>query len=98
MYTFIAVNMRLEYFPVVDTGFPRSPGVSQHKARLDLFRNDRHCLAMNAVCIKANRAHPSVERRVIILASRGYRDDLRLDVLRDHPHLLKRQVAIREAG
>ena len=85
----VAIDVGLENFPIVDTGLARRAGVGQNKARLDFFRGDRDRLAMNAVRIEMDRARPSIKRGIVILAAGRDLDDLRLDVLGNHPHLLQ---------
>ena len=53
---------------------------------------------MNAVGVEVNGADSAVERGIVILATGGNLDDLRFDVLRDHAHLLEREVPVGEAG
>src|SRR3954452_13681012 len=44
------------------------------------------------------RVHAAVKCRVVVLASGGYADELRLYVLRDHAYLFERKLASGEAG
>ncbi len=53
---------------------------------------------MNAIGIEMNCAYSAIESRVVVLATRGDRDDLGLDVLCDHPHLFQGEIAVGEAG
>src|SRR5580700_8792999 len=92
----IAIDVSLEDLPIVNPRLSGSSGVGQHEARLDLFRHDRYGFAMDAICIEMNCAHSAIEGRVVVLATGGNRDDLRLDVLRNHPHLFEAEIALGE--
>ena len=85
---FVTVDVGLEYFPIVDAGLPRRAGVGKYEARLDLFRRDRGRFAVNAVGVEVDGAHPAVESRIVVLAASGDLNDLRLNILGDHTHLL----------
>src|SRR6266567_977459 len=72
----VAVNVRFEDFPIIDSRFSRHAGISQHETRLNFFRQNRHGLAMNAVRIEPDSADSSVQRGVVVLAASGYFDNL----------------------
>ena len=98
MHVFVAVDMRFKNFPIVYARLPGRTRVGQHEARFDFLRNDGNSFAVNAVGVKVNGADSAVERGIVILATGGNLDDLRFDVLRDHAHLLEREVPVGEAG
>src|SRR5690349_10142637 len=93
----LAIDMRLEDFPIVDPRLARRAGVSQHKSRFNLLGQDRNGFAVNSVGIEMDRAHAAVERGIVILTSSRHLNDLRFDVLRDYTHLLERQMAAGKA-
>ena len=98
MHVFVAVDMRFKNFPIVYARLPGRTRVRKHEAGLDFLRNDGNSFAVNAVGVKVNGADSAVERGIVILATGGNLDDLRFDVLRDHAHLLEREVPVGEAG
>src|SRR3954468_9263962 len=53
---------------------------------------------MNAVSLEMNGTHAAIERRVIVLASGGDANELRLNVLSDHADLFQRELPPGEAG
>ena len=94
----VSVDVRLEDFPIVDAGLPRRACVSQNKAGFEFLRSDCHRFAVDAVGIEMNRAGSSIERGIVILATGRHLDDLGLDVLGNHAHLLEREIAPGKAG
>ena len=65
----LAIDVRFEDFPVVDSGLAWRSCVHQNKARFDVFGRYGNRLPVNAVYIEMNRVHATVKRGVIILTS-----------------------------
>src|SRR5580704_267034 len=68
----IPVDMRFEYFPIVDPRFSGSTRVGKHEPGFDLFRHHRNSFTVDAVGIKMDCAHPAIQSRIIILATCGH--------------------------
>src|SRR6202521_214427 len=81
-YVPIPIDMRFEHLPIVDARLPGCSRVCKPETGLDLLRHNRDGFPVNAVGIEMNCTHSPIEGRVIVLAPRGYRNDLRLHVLR----------------
>ena len=84
----VAIDVRFEYFPIVDARLARRSGIDQHEAPVQLFRRDADRGMVNAIGIKMNGAHAAIQSGIVILASGGNLDELGFNVLRDHANLL----------
>src|SRR5205807_1579654 len=87
-YVAVAIDVRLEHFPIVDAGFAWRPRIGEHEPGFNLLWGNRDSLAVNAVDVEVDGTDPAVKGRIVVLAARGHVDDLRFDVLGNHPHLL----------
>src|SRR5664279_4644250 len=83
----VAVDVLLEYLPVVDARLPRRSGVEEDEPLIDLVERNWYRLPANPVRPEMHRAHTAVHRRIIILAAGGYADQLGFDILRKDTNL-----------
>src|SRR4029077_9560998 len=67
-HALVSVDVGLEDLPIVNSRLPRRAGIGEHETSFDFFRRYGERLPMYAVGIKMNRADPSVEGRIVILA------------------------------
>src|SRR5579863_4215528 len=67
MYFLIAVDMRLEHFPIVDSRLPRLSGVAQHQAIFELANIQSQLDAPLAARRRFNRGRSAKRRRIMIL-------------------------------
>src|SRR6476659_5699988 len=84
----VAINVRFEYFPIIDPGLARRSGIDEHKPAVQFLRRHAYGGVVNAIGIQVNGAHATIQSRIIILASCGDFDELGFNVLRDDAHLL----------
>ena len=57
---FVAVNVRFEYFPIVDARLARRSGIDQHKSPVQFFRRHAHGGMVNAIGIQMYGAHATI--------------------------------------
>src|SRR5688572_24236845 len=84
---FVAVDVRLGYFPVIDAGVARLAAVGKHGPAVEIIQVDLDRPSANAGHRQFNRTDAAIHRRVIVLTAGRHAYDLRFDVLSDLANL-----------